>query len=132
MVVQKKILVVDDDKDYGRMVKVLIESLAGYDVQVENTSTLAVEAAKTFRPDLIVLDLMMPERSGFEILDDIFAAEHDALPVPVLVLTALDTEEAELDAVSRYSSGFVVKTSSLKETLIPRIQEVFGQFETVQ
>ena len=81
-----EILVVDDDHDIRELTtEVLV--LAGYRVRSARNGRVALEQARRLRPDLIVLDLMMPEMSGWEFLE---AQREDTLlhSIPVIVVTA--------------------------------------------
>jgi CheY-like chemotaxis protein len=88
----KRILVVDDDPSVTRNLKLNLESSGGYDVFAENHATNALAAAQIFRPDLILLDVMMPGMDGGEV-----AAKFQADPLlrntPVLFLTAIVSNE---------------------------------------
>ena len=83
-----RILVVDDEPDFTSLLKLTLESVGYYEVQEENDSTRAVSAAREFGPDLVILDIMMPEMDGDEVAsrlrNDPFLQD-----VPVLFMTAL-------------------------------------------
>ena len=65
-----KILVVDDEPELTEIVKDFLEG-SGYMVQTENSSDKAISTAKSFRPDLILLDIMMPIKDGYQICKEI-------------------------------------------------------------
>jgi len=60
-------LIVDDEPNITRVMKRILEYKRGYAVRVENVATRAVDAAKQFRPDLVLLDIDMPEMDGGEV-----------------------------------------------------------------
>ena len=64
----RRILIVDNDKNSTHLVKVLLEKTGRYVVFEENDSTRAHQTARNFRPDLIFLDVVLPERDGGEIV----------------------------------------------------------------
>ena len=64
---KKRILVVDDEPALTRMVKLNLERTGSYEVRTENQGSKAVQAAREFKPDLIFLDVMMPDMSGDEV-----------------------------------------------------------------
>ena len=64
---KKKILVVDDEASLTRMVKANLERTGKYEVRTENMGSKAIEAAREFKPDLMFLDVMMPDMSGDEV-----------------------------------------------------------------
>ncbi len=86
-----KILVIDDDRELTEVVKTFLNG-AGYDVLVENSSVIGVEKARTYRPDLIILDLVMPVMDGYDVCA---AVKKDIMlsGTPVLVLTGKDVTE---------------------------------------
>lgn len=100
---RKKILVVDDEASLTRMLKRNLEATGRYEVLEENSGARAVETARTFAPDLIVLDVMMPDADGGEVAqrlgDDPLLRE-----VPVIFLTAIVREE-EAGAVGKVIAG---------------------------
>ena len=61
---KKKILIVDDEEDFGKMVKINLEGTGLFDVRVEKQGSKAVDTAKEFSPDLILLDIMMRDLAG--------------------------------------------------------------------
>lgn len=84
---KKKILLVDDDPDFVEAVKVIVES-GGYDVQVAYDGKEGLEAVKQSKPDLIVLDVMMPVMNGHEACAKL--KQDDATKeIPIILLTAV-------------------------------------------
>ena len=92
---KRRILIVDDDRDSTHLLKILLEKTGGYLVLEENDPAKAHQSAHNFRPDLILLDIMMPQRDGVEL-----ASEIDADPqlkrTPIIFLTALGDSRAGL------------------------------------
>jgi CheY-like chemotaxis protein len=84
-----KILLVDDD---DRFTKVTQLALTDYHVLVENNPAFALEQARSFRPDLILLDVMMPTLDGGDVAAQI-KAEPALKKVPIVFLTALVTKK---------------------------------------
>lgn len=95
---KKKILIVDDEVDFTDMVKMNLEMAGGYNVKVENKGASALLAAKKFKPDLIFLDIIMPDMDGGAVL---FGLRNDkeVKDVPVVFLTAIvsGSESGSLD-----------------------------------
>ena len=89
---KKRILVVDDQADITRMLKLNLEKTNDYEVRMENSSRLAVNSAEEFHPDLILLDVLMPGIDGGEL-----ASRLEVSPklkgVPIVFLTAAATKE---------------------------------------
>lgn len=88
MTAKKKILLVDDEAIITRTLRVYLEGTGAYEVRAENQSTKALAAAREFKPDLILLDVVMPDLEGGEVAALIRA--DDALKgTPIVFLTAL-------------------------------------------
>ena len=89
---KKKILVIDDDVAITKLLKTLLERSGRYEVQCENEGTQAVPSVKTFRPDLILLDVNLPDAQGGEIsaaLQD----EPELRNIPIIFLTGMISME---------------------------------------
>jgi DNA-binding response OmpR family regulator len=86
-----RILVIDDDHEVTEIIKSFLSG-AGFEVLVENSPVMGVEKAKTFRPDIILLDLIMPVMDGYEVCS---AIKKDIMlsNIPVLILSGKDKNE---------------------------------------
>lgn len=92
---KKKILIVDDEEDFGKMVKINLEGTGHYDVQVEKQGSKAVETAKAFGPDLILLDIMMRDLAGPAVAQLIRSeAQFKATPI-IFLSAAVPKQESE-------------------------------------
>lgn len=122
---KKKILIIDDDLRMDRMLTFLFES-QGFAVKFCETGRNAIELLQEYRPDLILLDLLMPEMDGFEVCEKI---KKDSLlkNIPIIVLSALPylahKERAfSLGAVDYIEKPFV----SIK--LVNKVKEVIEKY----
>jgi CheY-like chemotaxis protein len=88
---KRRILIVDDDSNSTHLVKILLEKTGGYVVLEENDSAVAHQSARTFRPDVILLDIMMPKTDGAELAAQI-EADPELQSTPIIFLTALITK----------------------------------------
>jgi len=94
-----KVLVVDDDPMILKMVRTVLENSAlGFDVMLTNNGREGVEIAKSQIPDLILLDLMMPEMDGIEVCELLRASRRTYL-IPIIMLTASASSIHKLDAL---------------------------------
>lgn len=84
---QRKILVVDDEATFTRLLKLNLEAKERYIVHVENDPKLAVPAAVEFRPDLVLMDVMMPGLDGGDLANR-FGDHPDLKDTPIVFLTA--------------------------------------------
>ena len=80
-----KILVVDDDQECVDAIRVALQS-RGYEVEIARDGNQALQMTEQVNPDLIILDMMMPQRSGFLVLENIRRNRPD--PLPVIMITA--------------------------------------------
>ena len=85
---KKRILIVDDDIPLTQSMKINLEDSGNYEVRVENTSLNAHAAAREFRPDLILLDIVMPGLDGGDV-SALLKSDPLLKEVPVLMVTAL-------------------------------------------
>jgi CheY-like chemotaxis protein len=87
-----RILVIDDNASVTRSIRLNLEELSTYEVRPVNHARTAVQAARDFRPDLILLDVMMPEQDGGEVAAQI-RKEPLLKDVPIVFLTAIVSKE---------------------------------------
>lgn len=105
----RRILVVDDDTHATRMVKWALEQTGRYEARELNDATHVLDAAREFKPDLILLDVCMPGREGVEVAFQI-RADAEFQSTPIVFLTALVSErEAVCDGTSTGAFHFVAK-----------------------
>lgn len=119
---KKRILVVDDEASITRTMKVNLERTGVYTVGTENQATHALAAAREFKPDLILLDVMMPEMDGGEVAAQI-KADPDLQRVPIVFLTAIvSRKETGGEPLESGGQTFIAKPATLN-SLIQCIEE---------
>ncbi len=96
----KKILAVDDERHIVRLVEVNLQR-AGYEVVTAYDGREALEKVKAEKPDLVVLDVMMPYMDGFEVLKNL-KADPETADIPVIMLTA---KAQDADVFRGWQSG---------------------------
>jgi two-component system OmpR family response regulator len=114
-----RLLVVDDEKTILELLSGSLR-LAGFEVTTAASGTEAVRAASSRRPDLVLLDVMMPDGDGFEALRRMRSA---GIEVPVIFLTARDEEPDRVNGFDLGADDYVTKPFSLNE-LLGRIRAV--------
>jgi CheY-like chemotaxis protein len=114
---KKRILVVDDDPSITRLLKLNLEQTGDYVVATENSSTAAMATAEEFRPDLVLLDVMMPDLDGGDLAVQ-FHASPTTKDVPIVFVTATVSRE-EIRARHGLVGGqpFLAKPVNLHEVL---------------
>src|SRR2546426_7280959 len=116
--VKTRLLVVDDDKKLCRLIKDYLEPL-GYDVVTVHTGRQGLEKALAETFDAVILDIMMPEMDGLEVLRRLRAATS----VPVLMLTGLGEESDRIVGLEMGADDYLPKTFSTRE-LLARLRAV--------
>ena len=116
---EARLLVVDDEPN---IVELLAASLrfSGFEVATAASGLEAIETARTFRPDLLVLDVMMPDLDGFGVVRRLRA---EGLRTPVVFLTARDATEDKVMGLTLGGDDYVTKPFSLEE-VVARIRAV--------
>jgi len=102
-----KILVVDDDKGATDLLEAILLA-TGHQAVVINDSSKAMETAAQEKPNLILLDLMMPEPTGFQ-LCRMLRQNPDFRTVPIVIITALDNTDSRVVAIGAGANGFLRK-----------------------
>jgi DNA-binding response OmpR family regulator len=115
---KQRVLVVDDDAGTANLVRLYLER-AGYAVEVSYDGADALEKVKRQTPDLVVLDIMLPDASGLDICQRL-RSESD---VPVIMLTAKVLESDKIQGFARGADDYVTKPFSPRE-LVSRVQAV--------
>ncbi len=111
-----RILVVDDNPD-NRNVLVRRLSKQGYDVTQADGGRVALMAVETDTPDLILLDHMMPDMSGLDVLRQL-RTSHNVAELPVIMVTAYTAEETVIAALEAGANDYVIKPISFPVLLV--------------
>ena len=114
---KKRILMVDDEQDFTKMVKLNLEETGKYAVMVENNSNNAFMAAQEFKPDLILLDVMMPGMDGGDVASEL-RSDDTLKDIPIVFLTAI-LKKGEIDSSDGTMGGhpFIAKPVSVKDLI---------------
>lgn len=117
-----KILIVDDEPDILEIISYNLKS-AGYETAIAKDGEEAIQKAKFFRPDLIVLDIMMPNKNGIETCKELrkFPDFRNTL---IIFLTALNDEKSEIEGLNLGADDYIAKPIKPK-LLVSRINALF-------
>lgn len=113
-----KILVIEDEKKIAEIVRTYLNS-AGYQVSIAVDGNSGLEQAEVFSPDLIILDLMLPDKEGEEVCQIL----RGKSPVPILILTAKSREEDKIKGFSLGADDYLSKPFSPRE-LVARVRAI--------
>lgn len=121
----KKILVVDDEVVLTKMVKMNLERTGNYEVMTVNQGSQALSAVREFKPDIIFMDVMMPDMSGDEAIGEI-RDDPKLASIPYVFMTAIVTK-AETEDMGNNIGGneFLAKPVKIEE-LINTIERILG------
>ena len=112
-----RVLVVDDEVNIAELVSMALR-YEGWEVRAAHTGSKAVAAAKDLKPDAVVLDMMLPDFDGLEVLRRMRATQPD---LPVVFLTARDAVEDRIAGLTAGGDDYVTKPFSLEE-LVARLR----------
>ena len=119
---QPRVLVVDDEEHITELVAMGL-GYNGFEVERAATGRAALAAVERTRPDLIVLDVMLPDLDGFEVARRLREAEGAGTRVPVIFLTARDATQDKIQGLRLGSDDYVTKPFSIEE-LVERVKAV--------
>ncbi len=108
-----RVLVVDDESNIAELLRMALR-YEGWDVEIALTGSEAVNAVRRVQPDAVVLDMMLPDFDGMEVLRRVRAGHID---VPVLFLTARDSVEDRVAGLTAGGDDYVTKPFSLEEVV---------------
>jgi len=122
--VMPKILVVDDDKQFLEMMTVRLEA-TGYAVIVAFDSREGLVKAKSENPDLILLDVMMPEMDGYEFCN-LLKNDKRYSNIPIIICTAM-VQKTELETSNKVKADATISKPFDHKILISKIEELLGE-----
>jgi DNA-binding response OmpR family regulator len=108
-----KVMIVDDDLQASGLLERVVK-MYKHETAIVNKSTLAMETAHAFHPDLFILDLMMPDLNGFE-LCTLLRADPEFAKTPVIVVSAMEDKEAKIKAFSVGVNDYITKPFNIIE-----------------
>ena len=120
----KKILLVDDEEDILDFLELILEE-QGYSVLKATSGREALAAAQMNRPELILLDIMMPEMDGWEVLK-LLKADEEVSHIPVAMLTARTEMKDKIQGLQEGAIDYICKPFATKE-LLDKLEIILAQ-----
>jgi Response regulator containing CheY-like receiver, AAA-type ATPase, and DNA-binding domains len=105
---KRKILLIDDDTDFTEMIKIHLESKNDYEVECLSESKKVMDTLHAFRPDVILLDLLMPGIGGIEVCE-MLDKDPLGLSTPVIIISGLNKNVDKLKAYKLGVADYLVK-----------------------
>ena len=119
-----KIAIIEDDQTISQMYRIKFQS-EGFDVQMANNGRFGVALVQNFSPDIVLLDLQMPEMDGAEVLAEI--RKHDwGKTVPVIILTNLGQEESPAVLKKLGVQTYIVKADLTPSQVVAKVKETLS------
>lgn len=122
---KEKILIVEDDKTLREMYQLRL-SINGYDVLEAKDGEEGLDLAIKEKPDLILLDIMMPKMSGMDVLD-IIKSTPETKDIPIIVLTALTDESVKSKGLVYGAEDYLVKSQTMPGQVVEKIEKVLSK-----
>ena len=114
---KSKILIVDDIETNIILLKRMLELEGYFNIISETESLKVMEIVQREAPDILLLDLYMPKKSGFEVIDELVLAQGENI-IPIIVITAQDSKDARIQALNRGARDFISKPFDRLELLL--------------
>lgn len=123
----KKVMVVDDEEGFTKLLKMNLEKTGKFEVRIENQSTKALEVAREFQPDVVLLDIVMPDMDGGDVAAQ-FQDDPMLRRVPVIMLTALVAEgETSAGSVAQAGTMNVLPKPVNMQVLLSCLDDAIGE-----
>lgn len=118
---KKKVLVIDDEEDYLKITKFNLEETNNYEVMTLSSAKEVISCVHSFKPDIILLDMLMPVVGGIEVCDML---NNDQLGsrIPIIIVSALEKNVDRFKAQKKGVTDYVVKPVG-KNDLIAKIEK---------
>jgi DNA-binding response OmpR family regulator len=123
---KKKILIVDDEDDILHFLELVLRE-KGYEVATASGGHEALTKAQVDRPDLVLLDIMMPQMDGWEVLK-LLRVDEGTSQIPVAMLSARTEAKDRVQGLQEGAIDYICKPFSLQE-LLGKIETIFTQVE---
>jgi len=123
---KSKVLIIDDNEELANLLKLNLEKTKRYRVYTANSGRKGIQVVQKKRPDVVVLDIMMPDMDGLEVLEQI-KGEVKTYEIPVIMLTGMSNPDSWEKARENYAGEYLVKPVSVERLMntIDRVM-IFG------
>ncbi len=120
-----KILIIEDEEVIAKVLERKLSSI-GFDIKIANTGDKGYPTAKEFKPDLILLDLILPGKTGFQVLEAL-KTDAELQLIPVVILSNLDQEEDVKKALQLGAKDYLVKAHHPLKEIVEKIKTYLYQ-----
>lgn len=119
----KTVLIIDDEEAFANLLHEHLDAITDFDIYTAASGKDGITLAKKLKPDVIVLDIIMPEMDGFEVLKRL-KTDKETLDIPVIMLSAKSDETTKIEAARLFDELYLTKPIDANE-LKDKIEEVF-------
>jgi len=105
---RKRVLIIDDEEEFGSLIKTGLETRSDFEVFIATTGKEGYEIARVVKPDIILLDITMPGMDGFQVLEKL-KNDKNTVAVPVIMLTAREDVEYKRKASQLFNEAYLTK-----------------------
>lgn len=120
----KKILIVEDELALQDALRKAF-SAEGFEILQAFDGEEALSQARSEKPDLVLLDLILPKKHGFDVLESL-KSDENLKHVPVLILTNLEESEDVMKAIELGARGYLIKANYALKEVLAKVKEVLG------
>lgn len=120
-----KILIAEDEPILNKALTEFI-SEAGFEILNAFDGKEAVDLTKMEKPDLVLLDIILPKKDGYEVLDEL-KSDKKTSKIPIILLTNLESAENIQKAFDKGATTYLVKSNYKLEDIVKKIQEILGR-----
>jgi len=121
----KTILFIEDEPTIQKSISRFLEK-EGYEVKSALDGEIGLETAKKIKPDLILLDLILPKKDGFEVLKEL-KKEEATKNIPVIALTNLEESDNIEKVLSLGATAYLIKANYKLEEIVEKIKQILNQ-----
>ena len=122
--IMKKILIIEDSRTVLSMMAAVLKG-GGFDVATAEKGGDGYNQAKEWKPDLILLDVMLPDTNGFDLLEKL-KSDESCKQIPVLMLTSRDTPDDVVKGLHMGASDYLIKHSTMPKILLEKVKKWLG------
>lgn len=124
-----KVLIVEDDESLREMYKIRLE-YEGFEVLTASNGEEGLAKAVSEQPDIILLDIMMPKISGFDVLD-ILKSTHSTAKIPVIIMTVLEQESNKVKGLMQGAEDYLIKSQTMPAEVVDKIRQVLKKYNKI-
>jgi len=122
---KRKLLLIEDNEDIQQIYKYSFES-GGYEVKISGNGLVGITDIADYAPDVVLLDIMMPEMNGFEFLEAL--KNNTSISVPVVVISNLTQEQEKQKAMDNGADLYLIKSDFEGPDLVEKINAFLDEY----